>query len=142
VANYNLTKTLCKIQKQCSSGPLQPSERCGISSGRSTIKASSVQTTRTFRPDLPLCPEVSNCSKLHPSGRLSNTTGRLSMFDKEKVFILKHRYGKTAVTVRTLSLIRQVVHTKFNCSEVSLYGPDAQALIWKLRAAEVQPPGR
>jgi len=71
------------------------------------------------------------------------------MFDKEKDFIPKHRYGKTAATVwmmcvlvRMLSLIRQVVHTKFNRPDISLHGLDAQALVWKLRAAEVQSSGR
>jgi hypothetical protein len=67
---------------------------------------------------------------------------------------------------RTLSFIRQVMHTKFNRPDVSLHGPDVQAsymeiacissivrmlafmvrtlkaLIWKLRAAKVQPSGR
>jgi hypothetical protein len=65
------------------------------------------------------------------------------------------------VLVRTLSFIRQVMHTKFNSPDASLHGPDAQAsyieiasisltvrtsafmvrtlqaLIWKLRAAKV-----
>jgi hypothetical protein len=31
------------------------------------------------------------------------------------------------VPVQTLSFIRQVMHTKFNCSDVSLHGPDTQA---------------
>jgi len=95
---------------------LHPSGRCNISSGRSTVKASSIRTTRTFCLDLPLCREASNCSRLHPSGRLSNTVGCLSLFDKENDFVPKHRYGKIAATVRTLSLIRQVVHTKFKLS--------------------------
>jgi hypothetical protein len=70
------------------------------------------------------------------------------------------------VPARTLSFIRQVVHTKFNRPDVSLHGQDAQAsymeiayisstvqtsmfmvltlkaLIWKLRAGKVQPSGR
>jgi hypothetical protein len=36
--------------------------------------------TRTFRPDLPLCREASNCSSLDPSGRFSSTSGRHSMY--------------------------------------------------------------
>jgi hypothetical protein len=68
--------------------------------------------------------------------------------------------------VRTMSSIRQVVHAKFNCSNVSLHGPDDQAsymeiactsstvwtlafrvrtlkaLLWQLHVAEVQPFGR
>jgi len=38
-------------------------------------KASSFRTTRTFRLDLPLCREASNCSSLHPSGRFSRMSG-------------------------------------------------------------------
>jgi len=94
--------------------------------------------TRTFYPDLPLCREALNCSRLHPSRHLSNTAGCLSVFDKENDFVPKHKYGKTAATVRTmrvpvwtLSLIKQVVHTKFNRLDVSLHGLKAQALIWK-----------
>jgi hypothetical protein len=62
-------------------------------------QVSSVWTTRTFRPDVLLCPEASNYSRLHPSGSLSNTSGRLSVFDKSKDFFPKHRYRKTAATV-------------------------------------------
>jgi hypothetical protein len=120
------------------SDPIHLSGQRDIPSGRSTVKASSIRTTRTFRPDFPLCCEASNCSKLHSSGRLSNTAGRLSVFDKENNFVPKHRYGKTTATVRTmcvpvrtLSLIRQVEHTNFNRLDVNLHGPDAQALIWK-----------
>jgi hypothetical protein len=68
----------------------------------------------------------------------ANTSGRLSMFDKSKDVFPKHKYGKIAaivqtmcVPVRKLSLIRQVVHIKFNHLDVSLHGSDAQALIWK-----------
>jgi hypothetical protein len=84
------------------------------------------------------CREASNCSWLYPSGCLSNTAGRLSVFNKEKDFVPKHRYGKTTAIARTmcvpiqmLSLIRQVMHTKFNRPNVTLHGPNAQALIWK-----------
>jgi hypothetical protein len=147
---------------------LHPSRRCDITSGHSTVQASSICTMRTFCLDLPLCLEASNCSKLHPFRRLSNTPGRHSVFDQLWDFFPKHRYGKTTATVRTmcvlirtLSFIRQVMHTKFNPLDASLHGPDAQAsyieiacisltvrtsafmvrtlqaLIWKLRAAKV-----
>jgi hypothetical protein len=136
-------------------------------------KASSFRTMRTFRPDLHLCLEALNCSSLHPSGRFSSTSERHSVFDQLWDFVPKHRYGKTAATVRTMwipirtpSSIRQVVHSKFKCLDSSLHGPDAratymeiacirstvrriipmvrtcEALIWKLRAAKVQPSGR
>jgi len=119
--------------------PLHPSGRRDIPSGRSTVQASSVRMMRTFRLDLPLCQEPSNCSSLHPSGLLSNTSGCLSVFDKLKDFFPKHRYGKTAaivrtmcVPVRTLSLIRQIVHTKFNRLDVRLHGLNSQALYMEI----------
>jgi hypothetical protein len=50
-------------------------------------------------------------------------------------FFPKHIYEKTAATVqtmcvpvRTLSFIRQVVHSKFNRPDISLQGPDAPTL--------------
>jgi hypothetical protein len=110
---------------------LHSSGRRDISSRRSTVQASSVRTTRTFRPDLPLCREPSNCSSLHQSGLLSNMSKRFPVFDRLKDFFPKHRYVKTAATVRTmcvlvrtLSLIRQVVHIEFNRPDNSLYGTD------------------
>jgi hypothetical protein len=97
-------------------------------------KASSVLTTRTFHLDLPLCREASNCSNLHPSGRFSSTSGRLSVFDKLQDFLPKHSYGKIAATVRTkwipirtCSSIRQVSHSKFRWLDVSPLGPDVRA---------------
>jgi hypothetical protein len=89
------SRRFCTDSKLEKSDPLHPS-------GCSTVQASFVRTTRTFCPDLPLCREPSNFSWLHPSRRLSNTVGRLSVFDKEKDFVPKHRYGKTATTVRTM----------------------------------------
>jgi hypothetical protein len=51
-----------------------------------------------------------------------------------RVSASRHNYRKTAKTVRrmcdpvrTMSSIRQVVHTKFNLPEVSLHGLDDQA---------------
>jgi len=51
-----------------------------------------------------------------------------------RVSASRHSYGKTAATVRTMcdpirtmSSIRQVVHTNFNSLNVSLHGPDDQA---------------
>jgi len=129
-------------------------------------KASSFWTTRTFRLDLPLCREASNCSSLHPSERHS-------VFDQLWDFLPKHRYGKIVATVRamwnpilTRSSIRKVSHSKSRHPGASLHGPDArasdmeiacirstvrttiplvrtrEALIWKLRATEVRPSGR
>jgi len=96
------------------------------------FKASSVWTTRTFCPDLPLCQEASNYSSLHLSGRFSSTSGRHSVFDQLWDFLPKHKYGKIAATVRTMwifvrthSSIRQVAHSKFRYPDISLHGLDA-----------------
>jgi len=80
--------------KQCSLVPLHPSRR-------SSLKASFVWTTRSFRPEVPPYPKASICSRLHLSERLSNKSGRLFVFDKLKDFFPKHRYGKTTAIVRT-----------------------------------------
>jgi len=121
-------------------------------------------------------------SKHHSSGRLElfvwtflcvENLRSISVFDRLKDFFPKHRYGKTVATVRTmcvpvwmLSLIRQVVHTKFNRLDVRFHGPDALisfmeiacisptiqtsdfmirmliSLIWKLHIGKVQPSER
>jgi hypothetical protein len=97
-------------------------------------EASSVRTTRNFRPNLPLCREASNCSSLHPSEHFSSTSGRLSVFDKLQDFFPKHSYGKFATTVQTTwipvwtrSSIRQVSHSKSRHPDASLHGSDARA---------------
>jgi hypothetical protein len=102
-------------------------------------KASSVRTTRTSRPDLPLCREVSNCSNLHPFGRFSSTSERLSVFNKLQDFFPKHSYRKIAATVRTTwilvrthSSIRQVSHSKSKRSDASQHGPDARSLYMEI----------
>jgi hypothetical protein len=71
-----------------------------------------------MRPDAHQCPKVLNSSRLHPSGRHDNASWHASEFDKKLNFLLKHRYGKTAESIRTLSLIRQDVEKNCNCSDV------------------------
>jgi hypothetical protein len=44
-----------------------------------------------------------------------------------RVFASRHSYGKMVATVRTMFYIRQDVHTKFNCPDVNLHGPNDQA---------------
>jgi hypothetical protein len=116
------------------SDPLQPWGRCDIPFGRSIVHASSIQMTRTFRPDLPLCWEASNCSILHLSESFSSTSGHHSVFELLWDFFPNHRYGKIAATVRTMwipvrrrSSIRQVVHSKFRRPDDCLHGLDARA---------------
>jgi hypothetical protein len=133
------SRRFCSDSKSEKLDPLNPSGRHDIPSGRSTVQALSVQMARTFHPDLLLCREASNCSKFHPSGRLSNTSGHRSVFNQLWDFFPKHRYGKTAATVRTMcvpvwtfSFIRQVVHSKINRPDVTLHGSDAQASYMKI----------
>jgi hypothetical protein len=71
------SRRFCIDSKSEKSDPLHQARQHDFSSGRLTVQASSVQTTRTFHPDLPLCQEPSNCSWLHPSKCLSNTAERL-----------------------------------------------------------------
>jgi hypothetical protein len=49
-------------------------------------KASSVWTTRNFRPDLPLCREASNCSSFHPSRRHSVFDKQWDFFPKTQIW--------------------------------------------------------
>jgi hypothetical protein len=66
------------------------------------------------------------------------------VFDQLWDFFPKHRYGKTATTVRmmcvpvrTLSFIRKVVHSTFNCPDFSLHGPNAQVSYMEIACIRV-----
>jgi hypothetical protein len=48
--------------------------------------ATSVRTTRSFRPDAHQCLEASNSSRLDPSGRNGKSSGHSSEFEKIPVF--------------------------------------------------------
>jgi len=80
------------------------------SSRRAQCSSASVWTTWLYRPDAIQC---------LTSIRVSDS---------------RHSYGKTAATVqmmcdlvRTMSSIRQVVHSKFNRPDACLHGSDDQA---------------
>jgi len=118
--------------------PCQPFGRRDIPSERPTAHS-------IIRPDLPLCREVSNCSSLHLSGRFSNPSGRLSVFDQASGFLSKHRYEKIAATVQTMwipvrtrSSIRQVSQFKSRRPDDRQHGPNARtsnmeiACIWSI----------
>jgi len=81
-SEFIVQRRLCAEFKAVSSVPLQPSRQRAILSGCSTVQASSVRTTRTFRPDLPLCREASNCSKLYTSECLSSKSGCCLVFNQ------------------------------------------------------------
>jgi hypothetical protein len=79
-------------------------------SRRSQCSSPSVRTTWLYRPDA------------------------IKSLTSIRVSTLRYNYRKTAATVRTMcdpfrtmSSIRQVVHTKFNRPDVSLHGLDDQA---------------
>jgi hypothetical protein len=67
-----------------------PSGRRGIPSGCSSVKASSIRTTRTFRPEAHQFLEASNSSRLHLSGRNGKSSSRSSKFKKNPVFKCIH----------------------------------------------------
>jgi hypothetical protein len=81
-------KTLCKIQNSVVQFPcIRPNDvefRPGIHMSKHHPSKWQDLSVRTF-----LCREASNFSRLHPSGRLSNTSERLSVFDKLKDFFSK-----------------------------------------------------
>jgi hypothetical protein len=76
-----------------------------------------------------------------PDAIQCSTSNRVSVSDTDIGRQLQSS-GQCGIPVRTLSLIRQVVQKKFNRPDVRLHGPDTQTLLWKLRAAKVQPSGR
>jgi hypothetical protein len=85
------------------------------------------------RPDLSLCREALNCSSLHPSGRFSSPSGRLSVFDQASYFLSKIKYGKIAATVRTTWIpvlrrysLRQVRNSNSTVRTPVYHGPDAR----------------
>jgi hypothetical protein len=113
--SLSVVRTTCHPVQTPSCPKHQPSEGrvkpSGLTSNQSIIGLDEVDS----RPDIPLCQEASNCSSLHPSGRLS-------VFDQALGFLSKHRYGKIAATVQTTWIpVRTREHQ-----------------IWKLRASEQQ----
>jgi len=76
------SRRFCEVLRKFISVP----GRCGIPSGRSFVKASSIQTKRTFRPDAHQCLEASNSSRFHPSKRNGKSSGRSSEFEKNPAF--------------------------------------------------------
>jgi hypothetical protein len=84
--NYVLQEDSVKFLRKFISVPCQPSGRRGIPSGRSSVKASSVRTTRTFRPDAHQYLEASNSSSLHLSGRNGKSSEHYLEFEKNPVF--------------------------------------------------------
>jgi hypothetical protein len=118
-----------------------------FSSGRLTVQASSVQTTRTFHPDLPLCQEPSNCSWLHPSKCLSNTAERLFNVRQGKGLCSKTQIWEDSCNRLDdvcSRLDAQASYMEIACISSTIRTSafmvwTLKALIWKLRVAKVQP---
>jgi len=102
--------------------------------------ASSVWTTRTFHPDLPLCREISNCSSLHPSGHFSSTSGRHSVFDKVMWFFFYFNNNTTRNRTnrcRIMSILRVSIHREcIGCmhqaliKSVLIYPLESMLFLW------------
>jgi len=88
--------------------------------------------SRSIRPDV---------SATRSDALQCSTSKRISFPNKDMGRQLQPS-RRRGYSVRTLSLIRQVVQKTFNHPDVSLHCSDTQTLLWKLRAAEVQPSGR
>jgi hypothetical protein len=71
-----------------------PSGQHAIPFGLQTDQASSIRTTCSFRPN-PYTVSRSFCSSLHPSGRLSSTSGRLSVLDQFLISFQVPRKGRS-----------------------------------------------
>jgi len=84
------SRRLCVEFKSVSLVPLHPSRRRGIPSGRSSVKVSSIWTTRTFRPDAHQCLEASSCSRLHSFGSNGKSYERYLEFKKNSAFKCIH----------------------------------------------------
>jgi hypothetical protein len=95
-------------------------------------------------PDAHQYPEVSNSSRLHLFGRRGNPSECSSEFDKKLDVLLKHRYGKTAASVRTTRQHRSdAILDKARCGkELQPSRHKAKtilmrSLLWYLHAVEV-----
>jgi hypothetical protein len=83
-----------------------PSGRRGIPFGRSSVKASSVRTTRTFRPDALQSSRRSQCSSLFVRTTWLYRPDAIQCLTSIRVSASRHNYGKTATTIRKMSSIR------------------------------------
>jgi len=128
---YVLQEDSMRNSRQCCSSLLHPSGWRELSV-RTPICIQKLWTViGCIRPDVSATrPDALQCS-----------TSKMISFQNTDMERQLQLFGRCSVPVRMLSLIRQVIHKTFNHSNVRLHCPDAHALIWKLRATEVQPSG-
>jgi hypothetical protein len=146
---YVLQEDYVQNSRQWNSSPLHPFGRRGILSGHSSVKHHP-SGRRELSVRTPFCVKklqtVTSCIRPDVSATRSDalqcsTSKRISFPNKDMGRQLQPS-RRRGYSVRTLSLIRQVVQKTFNHPDVSLHCSDTQTLLWKLRAAEVQPSGR
>jgi hypothetical protein len=98
------------------------------------------------RPDLPLCREASNCSSLHTSGRFSNPSGRLSVFDQASSFLSKNQIWEDCRNCPDALLLKASSQFKFNRPNSSLpwYGHACiryENCVHQIDRPDAHPPG-
>jgi hypothetical protein len=79
------SKRFCEVFKDLFRFPVSRSDDL-VFRADAHQSATSVWTTRSFRPDAHQCLEASNSSRLHPSERNGKSSGRYSEFEKIPVF--------------------------------------------------------
>jgi hypothetical protein len=128
---------------------LHMSRQRGIPSGRSSVKQ-HLSGQRDISVRTPICVQklrtVPGCIHLNvlatrPDAFQCSTSKRIS-FPNTDLGRQLQPPGRRSYSVRTLSLIRQDMQKSCNHLDVSLHCPNAQSLLWKLHAAEVQQYGR
>jgi hypothetical protein len=113
------------------------------SSRRSQCSSESVRTTWLYHPAAIQClTSIRVSASRHSYGKTAATVWTTWLYRSDAIQCLtsirvstsRNSYGKTAATVwmmcdpiRTMFSIRQVVHTKFNCPDVSVHGLNDQA---------------
>jgi hypothetical protein len=147
--SYVLQEDSVQNSRQWSSSPLHPSEWLGIPSKRSSVKQHPSERLELF-VQTPICIQKLrivpgyirlDVSATNPDAFQCSTSKRIS-FPNTDIRRQLQPSGRLSYSVWTLSLIRQDMQKSCNHLDVILHCPDAQSLLWKLRAAEVQPSGR
>jgi hypothetical protein len=113
-----------------------PSRRPSVSRSFEQVQGCIRPDVMANRPDTLQSSRRSQCSKAFVRATWLYRPDTIQCLTSIKVSSLRHSYGKTAATVwrmcdpvRTMSSIRQDVHTKFNRPNITLQGPNVQSLI-------------
>jgi hypothetical protein len=143
--SYVLQEDSVQKSRQWSSSPLHLSGRCGIPYWRSSIMQHPSGWC-DLSPQTPICVQKlrtvsgyihSDVLATRPDALKCSRSKRIS-FPNTNMRRQLQPSRRRGYSVWTLSLIRQDVQKIYNHSDVSLHYPDAQFLLWKLRATKVQ----